>query len=75
MVSRQHFEMVAATIQEEREALQAENREALDPFENPSSAGLRALDKLAVRFADKFEAVNPRFSRSRFFTAAGVVQV
>jgi hypothetical protein len=58
MLTRQHFELIAATIASEK----------VKPM---TDAERVRLQNLACRFADQFEANNPRFNRERFINACG----
>jgi hypothetical protein len=66
-MSRKHFEMVAAEIKDQVEAL--EYRELSGPARK---ASLVTLTLTAKRLATVFRTENPLFDRQRFLEACGV---
>lgn len=61
MMTRKHFEAIAAVLRQENTRLAQGNV--------PDYAGQRTLSNLTDRLADAFADENPRFDRQRFIAA------
>lgn len=74
MMTRKHFETVALAIRFEVIAAQdaQQHRPARQDYTEGFDVGtLQALESVANRLADRFEADNSRFDREKFLTACG----